>query len=81
MRTVENKFLIKGIYKQVGSIMVYLIYFEIAFILVKIDLQHGSLLLMNTPTNAYWYHSIPVRKSAPGVRINLTFRKLKIERQ
>lgn len=43
---------------------------------VKIDLQHGSLLLMNPPTNKYWYHSLPPRKSANGVRINLTFRKI-----
>nr|XP_022916098.1 DNA oxidative demethylase ALKBH2-like [Onthophagus taurus] len=43
---------------------------------VKIVLQHGSLLLMNPPTNKFWYHSLPIRKSAPGARINLTFRKL-----
>ncbi|KAF2878710.1 hypothetical protein ILUMI_27462 [Ignelater luminosus] len=46
---------------------------------VKIMLQHGSLLLMNPPTNKYWYHSLPPRKSAPGVRINLTFRKINIK--
>ncbi|KAJ8930727.1 hypothetical protein NQ314_016456, partial [Rhamnusium bicolor] len=45
---------------------------------VKIDLEHGSLLLMNPPTNEYWYHSLPPRKSAPGVRINMTFRKINI---
>lgn len=44
--------------------------------LVKFELQHGSLLLMNPPTNQFWYHSVPARKNAPGVRINLTFRKL-----
>ncbi|XP_065155451.1 DNA oxidative demethylase ALKBH2-like isoform X2 [Atheta coriaria] len=43
---------------------------------VKIQLEHGDLLLMNPPTNACWYHSLPVRKSVHGVRINLTFRKL-----
>ncbi|KAK7869079.1 hypothetical protein R5R35_000798 [Gryllus longicercus] len=43
---------------------------------VKIDLEHGSLLMMNYPTNRYWYHSLPPRKSSPGVRLNLTFRKM-----
>ncbi|KAG7163651.1 DNA oxidative demethylase ALKBH2-like, partial [Homarus americanus] len=43
---------------------------------VQLQLQHGSLLLMNPPTNQYWYHALPPRKSAPGIRINLTFRKI-----
>lgn len=43
---------------------------------VKILLNNGSLLLMNEPTNTYWYHSLPQRKKLPGVRINLTFRKI-----
>ncbi|EFA10619.1 DNA oxidative demethylase ALKBH2 isoform X2 [Tribolium castaneum] len=43
---------------------------------VKIQLQHGSLLLMNPPTNNYWYHALPPAKRAPGARINLTFRKI-----
>lgn len=43
---------------------------------VKISLEHGSLLLMNPPTNQYWYHSLPPRKGALGPRINLTFRRL-----
>ncbi|XP_067008224.1 DNA oxidative demethylase ALKBH2 [Anabrus simplex] len=41
----------------------------------KVMLEHGSLLLMNPPTNQLWYHSLPRRKSCMGVRINLTFRK------
>lgn len=43
---------------------------------VQMQLQHGSLLLMNPPTNQYWYHALPPRKASPGVRINLTFRKV-----
>lgn len=43
---------------------------------VKILLTNGSLLLMNEPTNIYWYHSLPQRKKLPGIRINLTFRKI-----
>lgn len=43
---------------------------------VKICLEHGSLLLMNPPTNRYWYHSLPPRKAAVGPRVNLTFRRL-----
>ncbi|XP_054290214.1 DNA oxidative demethylase ALKBH2-like [Macrosteles quadrilineatus] len=43
---------------------------------VKISLTHGSLLMMNPPTNTHWYHSLPKRKNCPGVRINLTFRTM-----
>nr|CAI5837814.1 unnamed protein product [Callosobruchus analis] len=43
---------------------------------VKLVLEHGSILLMNPPTNDVWYHSLPPSKTAPGVRINLTFRKI-----
>ncbi|KAG9339557.1 hypothetical protein JZ751_023448 [Albula glossodonta] len=41
---------------------------------VKLELAHGSLLLMNQPTNTYWYHSLPARKKILTPRINLTFR-------
>lgn len=41
-----------------------------------ISLESGSLLLMEYPTNIYWYHSLPVRKNALGIRVNLTFRKM-----
>jgi len=43
---------------------------------VKIVLENGSLLLMNSPTNRFWYHSLPKRKTCKSVRINLTFRKM-----
>ncbi|XP_069975758.1 DNA oxidative demethylase ALKBH2 [Penaeus vannamei] len=43
---------------------------------VSLLLEHGSLLLMNPPTNNFWYHALPPRKSAGGLRINLTFRKI-----
>ena len=43
---------------------------------VKLELSHGSLLMMNHPTNVYWFHSLPVRKKAICPRINLTFREM-----
>lgn len=43
---------------------------------VKIRLENGTLLLMNHPTNVYWYHSLPKMASCGSVRINLTFRSL-----
>lgn len=43
---------------------------------VKLELAHGSLLLMNPPTNTFWYHSLPVRKKILSPRINLTFRRI-----
>lgn len=48
---------------------------------VKLELAHGSLLLMNSPTNTYWYHSLPVRKKVKTPRISLTFRRIIKSRQ
>lgn len=45
--------------------------------LIKLDLHNGSLLMMNQPTNEYWFHSIPKEKKAKNVRLNFTFRKIK----
>ncbi|KAK3611702.1 hypothetical protein CHS0354_034369 [Potamilus streckersoni] len=46
---------------------------------IKILLEHGSLLLMKHPTNVFWYHSLPIRKGLPNVRINMTFRKMVVQ--
>ena len=46
---------------------------------VKINLAHGSLLVMKPPTNHVWYHSLPARKNTPTPRISLTFRKMKVK--
>lgn len=43
---------------------------------IKLELEHGSLLMMNPPTNDFWYHSLPRRANQTGVRINMTFRKI-----
>lgn len=43
---------------------------------VSLKLEHGMLLLMKHPTNSFWYHSLPRRTRALGVRVNLTFRKM-----
>ncbi|XP_054467063.1 DNA oxidative demethylase ALKBH2 [Anoplopoma fimbria] len=48
---------------------------------VKLELAHGSLLLMNSPTNTFWYHSLPVRKKVSLPRINLTFRRILLDRK
>lgn len=48
---------------------------------VKLELAHGSLLLMNRPTNTFWYHSLPVRKKVLLPRINLTFRRILMDRK
>lgn len=46
---------------------------------VKLELAHGSLLLMNPPTNTLWYHGLPVRKKVLLPRINLTFRRIVLD--
>ncbi|KAG8181067.1 hypothetical protein JTE90_014779 [Oedothorax gibbosus] len=43
---------------------------------LKIQLEPGSILVMEKPTNEFWYHSLPVRKNIKGVRVNLTFRQM-----
>ena len=43
---------------------------------VKILLKDGMLLLMKNPTNTFWYHGLPPRKSCHQPRINLTFRQI-----
>lgn len=48
---------------------------------VKLELSHGSLLIMNHPTNVYWFHSLPVRRKAICPRINLTFREMVINKK
>ena len=42
----------------------------------KIELHHGSLLLMEGPMQANWLHQIPKTKKPLSPRINLTFRKI-----
>ncbi|KAM9393016.1 DNA oxidative demethylase ALKBH2 [Pholidichthys leucotaenia] len=48
---------------------------------VKLELANGSLLLMNPPTNTFWYHSLPIRKKVLSPRINLTFRCILLNRK
>ena len=44
---------------------------------LKINLEHGSLLIMKGTTQHYWKHQIPKTAAAIGSRINLTFRIIK----
>jgi alkylated DNA repair dioxygenase AlkB len=44
---------------------------------VKIDLEHGTLLLMRGQTQRNWKHGIAKQKTICGPRINLTFRTIK----
>ncbi len=47
---------------------------------IKIDviLEHGSLLDMKGTTQNHWLHALPKSKKVNELRINLTFRKIKI---
>lgn len=42
----------------------------------KIDLAHGSLLVMGGTCQQHWVHGVPKTKTAVGQRINLTFRHI-----
>ena len=40
----------------------------------KLELEHGSLLIMKGEMQHYWLHQVPKTKKPIGKRINLTFR-------
>lgn len=44
---------------------------------IDIDLQHGSLLIMQGELQHFWQHQVPKTKKPTGKRINLTFRVIK----
>ncbi len=44
---------------------------------LKINLEHGSLLIMKGATQHFWKHQIPKTAKPVGSRINLTFRIIK----
>jgi alkylated DNA repair dioxygenase AlkB len=44
---------------------------------LKINLEHGSLLVMKGKTQHFWKHQIPKTTKPIGERINLTFRIIK----
>jgi alkylated DNA repair dioxygenase AlkB len=44
---------------------------------LKINLEHGSLLIMKGTTQHFWKHQIPKTAKLIGPRINLTFRIIK----
>ncbi|MDG2314546.1 MAG: alpha-ketoglutarate-dependent dioxygenase AlkB [Flavobacteriaceae bacterium] len=44
----------------------------------KMELTHGSLLLMSGKTQHFWQHQIPKTKKEVAPRINLTFRKITV---
>jgi alkylated DNA repair dioxygenase AlkB len=43
---------------------------------VSLFLENGSALIMHTPTQEYWNHSLLKTKTVTDLRINLTFRKI-----
>ena len=45
----------------------------------RIDLQSGSLLVMKGEFQHKWEHQVPRQKNLTGVRINLTFRQMKVD--
>lgn len=45
-----------------------------------VDLEHGSLLVMEGPTQHHWLHALPKTVRPLGERINLTYRWIKGDR-
>jgi alkylated DNA repair dioxygenase AlkB len=46
---------------------------------ISFSLGNGSALVMHSPTQEYWKHSLLKTKQSVGPRINLTFRSIKSE--
>jgi alkylated DNA repair dioxygenase AlkB len=44
----------------------------------EFELTHGSLLLMRGSTQHHWLHQVPKTRRACGVRVNLTFRSIRM---
>lgn len=44
---------------------------------ISLFLENGSALIMHTPTQDYWHHSLLKTKTVHEPRINLTFRRIK----
>ena len=42
----------------------------------RIELEHGSLLMMTDDLQKHWRHSVPKTRLPVGPRINLTFRRI-----
>ncbi|MDJ0973285.1 MAG: alpha-ketoglutarate-dependent dioxygenase AlkB [Planctomycetota bacterium] len=47
---------------------------------VNVELTHGSLLVMEPPTQAHWVHALPKRLRVTAPRVNLTFRRVGVAR-
>lgn len=43
---------------------------------ISLNLENGSLLLMQGKTQSHWSHRLPPSKKVPSPRINLTFRSI-----
>ena len=46
-------------------------------VVVKVNLSHGSLLMMKGQTQRFYQHQVPKRARCDAPRINLTFRRMK----
>lgn len=46
---------------------------------IEIILENGSLLIMKNETQRYWLHTLPKSRKVQGIRVNLTFREMKVE--
>jgi len=46
---------------------------------VSVDLPHGSVLVMKGDTQSNWLHCVPKTAKDVGPRLNLTFRRIKME--
>jgi alkylated DNA repair dioxygenase AlkB len=43
----------------------------------RVDLAHGSIIIMGTGCQTHYKHGVPVQKTVLAPRINLTFRVMK----
>jgi alkylated DNA repair dioxygenase AlkB len=62
---------------NLGATRVFKLRHSITKDVIKLDLTHGSLLVMGGELQHYWQHAVPKTKKVLDTRINLTFRLIK----
>ena len=62
---------------NLGATRVFKLRHNITKEVIKLELTHGSLLVMGGELQHYWQHAVPKTKKVLDTRINLTFRLIK----
>jgi alkylated DNA repair dioxygenase AlkB len=62
---------------SLGATRKFILHSKLGLDSVKVDLSHGSLLIMSGKSQQNWKHSVPKTRKLVKPRINLTYRMIK----